>query len=239
VSTHPNSILKHLSKTDFALFEGALTARSFVHGELVAEAGSPIDQVYFPNSGLISIVVPLKNGEVIEAGIVGRQDVFGVAAAFGAKTHVNRAVAQMPGSFSVMKAADLINATNKSETLRRDLFLHDQFMLAQAQQLAACNARHDITQRLAALLLRVRDRAQQEELALTQEFLGQMLGVQRASVSIAAGAMQEAGMIQYRRGSIHITDTPKLEQTACECYGVLRAQYARTFPAHAPPELVA
>jgi CRP-like cAMP-binding protein len=233
VSTHPNSILKHLSKADFALFEGALTAKSFVHGDVLAEAGSPIDQVYFPNSGLISIVVPLKNGEMIEAGIVGRRDVFGASAAFGAKTHVNRAVAQMPGSFSMIKAADLINAADKSETLRRDLFLHDQFMLAQAQQSAACNARHDITQRLATWLLRVRDRAEQEELALTQEFLSQMLGVQRASVSIAAGAMQQAGMIQYRRGNIQITDTPRLEQTACECFSVLREHYARAFPVHA------
>ena len=233
MSTHPNSILKHLSKSDLALFEGALTAKSFVHGDMLAEAGSPVENVYFPNSGLISIVVPMKNGEVIEAGIIGRQDVFGAAAAFGGKTHINNAVAQMPGSFSMIKVADLINATTKSETLRRDLFLHDQFILAQAQQSAACNARHDITQRLATWLLRVRDRAQQEELALTQEFLGQMLGVQRASVSIAAGAMQEAGMIQYRRGSIHITDTPKLEDTACECCSVLRAHYARLFPAHA------
>ena len=232
MSTHPNAILKHLSKSDLALFEGALHVKSFVHGEVLAEAGSPIENVFFPNSGMISIVVPLQGGEVIEAGVVGRQDVFGAAAAFGAKTHVNSAIMQIPGSASIISAADLVNATNKSETLRRDLFLHDQFVLTQAQQSAACNARHDISQRLATWLLRVRDRAQQEELPLTQDFLSQMLGVQRASVSIAAGAMQEAGMIQYRRGSIHITDTAKLEDTACECYDVLRTHYARTFPAH-------
>jgi CRP-like cAMP-binding protein len=231
VSTHPNSILRNLSKSDLALFEGALTAKSFVHGEVLGEAGAPIEHVYFPNSGLISLVVPLASGEAIEAGVVGRSDVCGAAVAFGAPYHVNRAVVQMPGSASVIKAADLIKAANASPTLRRELFLHDQFILAQAQQSAACNAKHDISQRLAAWLLRVRDRAQQEDLNLTQEFLSQMLGVQRASVSIAAGAMQDAGMIHYRRGSIRITDRPKLEHTACECFASLRAQFERTFPA--------
>jgi CRP-like cAMP-binding protein len=220
-----------LSKSDLALFEGPLHVKSFVNGELLAEAGAAIEHVFFPNSGLISIVVPLQSGEVIEAGVVGRQDVFGAAVAFGAKLHVNRAIVQIPGSASIIRAADLVAAANKSETLRCDLFLHDQFILTQAQQSAACNARHEVSQRLATWLLRVRDRAQQEELPLTQEFLSQMLGVQRASVSIAAAAMQEAGMIQYRRGSIHITDTAKLEHAACECYDILRTCYARTFPA--------
>lgn len=230
VSTHPNAILNHLSKSDLALFEGALTARSFVRGDVLAEIDSPIDHAYFPSCGLISLVVPLQGGEVIEAGVVGRQDVFGASAAFGAKVHVNRAVAQISGVALVIKAAELIKAAHKSETLRHDLFMYDQFILAQAQQSAACNARHDISQRLATWLLRISDRAQQDELPLTQEFLSQMLGVQRASVSIAAGAMQEAGMIQYRRGRLKITDPNKLEEIACECYAAVRAHHERAAP---------
>jgi CRP-like cAMP-binding protein len=231
VSTHPNSILRHLSAADLKLFEGMLTPVSFVHGETLAEIGLPIERVFFPNSGMISVVVPLASGEAIEAGVIGRADVFGAGAAFGAKHHINNAVCQMPGSFSVIKAADLANAAAQSETLRRELFKREQFLLAQAQQSAACNARHDIPQRLATWLLRVHDRAQQEELALTQEFLGQMLGVQRASVSIAAAALQDAGIIQYRRGSIRILDQKRLEASACECFDALRMQFERMFPA--------
>ena len=234
MSTHPNVILRNLSKSDLALFEGALSSHAFTHGQVLGEAGTPIDRVFFPSSGMISVVVPLQTGEVIEAGVVGRTDVFGAAVVFGAKLHVNTGVVQMPGSALVIKAADLVAAARKSETLRNELFLHDQFILAQAQQSAACNARHDIPQRLATWLLRVRDRAQQEDLPLTQEFLAQMLGVQRASVSIAAGEQQEAGLIRYRRGHIQIMDSAKLEQVACECYASLRAQYDRTFPVRHP-----
>jgi CRP-like cAMP-binding protein len=227
MSSHPNLILKNLSKGDLALFERALTQQPFVHGQVLAEAGMPIERVFFPNSGLISVVVPLASGEAIEAGVVGRADVFGAGAVFGATHHVNRAAVQMPGSASVIKVADLVAAANKSESLRRTLFLHDQFILAQAQQSAACNARHQIPERLATWLLRVHDRALQDDLNLTQEFLSQMLGVQRASVSIAAKAMQDAGLIQYRRGTIHITDMAKLESVACECYAALRSQFER------------
>ena len=163
-------------------------------------------------------MVPLAGGEFIEAGVVGRGDVFGAGVAFGARYHINRAIAQIPGSASVMKASDLIAAAKSSETLRRALFLSDQFMLAQAQQSAACNAKHTVPQRLATWLLRVRERAQQEDMPLTQEFLSQMLGVQRASVSIAASEMQDAGLIRYQRGTIRITNLPKLEKVACECY---------------------
>ena len=231
MSTHPNAILRNLSTSDLALLEGALSSHAFTHGQVLGEVGQPIERAYFPSSGLISVVVPLRTGEVIEAGVVGRTDVFGASVALGAKLHVNTGVVQMPGSALVIKAADLVAATRKSETLRNELFLNDQFILAQAQQSAACNARHDIPQRLATWLLRVRDRAQQEDLSLTQEFLSQMIGVQRASVSIAAGVLQDAGMIRYRRGHIQITDPARLKQVACECYAAVRAQYDRTFPA--------
>jgi CRP-like cAMP-binding protein len=166
--------------------------------------------------------------------VIGRADVFGAGVAFGATMHINTAVMQMSGSCSVIKATDLVKAASASETLRRELFMREQFLLAQAQQSAACNAKHEIPQRLATWLLRVHDRAQQDELSLTQEFLGQMLGVQRASVSIAAAALQDAGIIQYRRGSIRIVDQKRLEASACECFETLRAQFDRMFPSDHP-----
>lgn len=236
MSKYDNSVLQRLSRSDLKLIEGSLASQILAHGKTIAEAGDPIEHVFFPNSGLISLVVPLSAGEMIEAGVVGREDVLGASAAFGARTHLNTAVVQMPGAAAVIKASDLIEAAGKSETLRRDLFLHDQFVLAQAQQSAACNARHNIPERLATWLLRIRDRAQQDELPLTQEFLSQMIGVQRASVSIAASAMQNAGLIHYRRGRIQITDVPGLEATACECYASLRGQFRRMTKAAEPRE---
>ena len=133
---------------------------------------------------------------------------------------------QLPGTALTIASADLAEAANASEALRRELFFQDRFILAQAQQSAACNARHDITQRLATWLLRVRERAQQDDLGLTQEFLSQMIGVQRPSISLAASQLQEGGIISYRRGMIRILDPKRLESVACECFASLRAQRA-------------
>lgn len=223
-SQHSNAILDNLPRSDLKLLEDGLKPFALKLGHVIAEPGEPIEHAYFPISGLISVVVPLEGGESIEAGVVGRGDVFGAGAAFGARHHVNRAIVQLPGAALTIPSAKLAAAANASEALRRELFFQDRFILAQAQQSAACNARHDITQRLATWLLRVRERAQQDDLALTQEFLGQMIGVQRASISLAASQLQAAGIIRYRRGMIRILDPHRLEQVACECFAMLREQ---------------
>jgi hypothetical protein len=154
----------------------------------------------------------------------------GAGVALGVPLSLNTALVQMPGSFHTLKAAELIDAAGKSASLRAALFREEQYLLAQAQHTAACNARHQISSRLSTWLLRVGDAVQTEELALTQEFLAQMLGVQRASVSMVASSFQDAGTISYRRGRIRITDRPQLEDLACECYALLRKQHQRLFP---------
>jgi CRP-like cAMP-binding protein len=226
--SHPNTFIRNLSESDAALLTGAVTTRTFRLGEVVAEPGDPIEQVLFMHNGLISVVVPLESGEAIEAGVVGREEIFGASGALGANCHVSRAIVQMPGSGSIIKTADLTQLARQSNTLHRALVVHEQFLLAQAQQTAACNARHEIPQRLATWLLRVSDRSGQDQMPLTQEFLAQMLGVQRASVSIAAGAFKDAGLISYRRGRIVIEKRHDLEKLACECYATIRTQYERT-----------
>ena len=232
--SHLNAFLRNLSRSDLDILRPDLKVKTFGHGDVIAEAGQPVEHVWFVNEGLLSVIVPLQTGEAIEAGVVGSDEVFGGFAAFGTQIHVSTAVGQMPGSASIISCAALRKAVAQSPTLLKALAAQEQFLLAQAQQTAACNARHSIPQRLATWLLRVRDRSQTDELNLTQEFLGQMLGVQRASVSLAAAPMQESGLIRYRRGNVRITDVDGLERAACECYSAVRDQYQRTVRAVAP-----
>lgn len=226
MSGQTNTILKNLPPGDLKLFESALRPMTLTPGHILAEPGAPIERAYFPISGMISVVVPLSGGDSIESAVIGRSDVFGAGVAFGASLHVNRGIVQMAGAALTIAGAELAEAANKSEPLRRELFFQDRFLLAQAQQSAACNAKHDIKQRLATWLLRVRDRAQQNDLPLTQEFIGQMIGVQRPSISLAASELQDAGLILYRRGMIRILDLAGLERVACECFAALREQRA-------------
>jgi CRP-like cAMP-binding protein len=223
-----NTFIRNLSKVDAALLSSAFTTREYPQGEVLCEPGDRIAQVLFLHSGLISVVVPLEAGEAVEAGCIGREEVFGACGALGVKCHVGKAIVQMPGSGSAIKTADLARLVRQSDTLLAALAGHEQFLLAQAQQTAACNARHAIPQRLASWLLRVSDRSGEEELLLTQDFLAQMLGVQRASVSIAAAALKDAGLISYHRGRIVIQKQQELEKLACECYAAVRTQYERT-----------
>ena len=226
--SHLNGFIQNLPSSDIEMLRPLFKAKSFGHGDVIAEAGQPIEDVWFVNSGMLSVIVPLQTGEAIEAGVVGADEVFGASGAFGMHFHINTAVGQMPGSAFVIACAALKKAVARSTTLSHALAAQEQFLLAQAQQTAACNARHAIPQRLATWLLRVRDRSQRDELNLTQEFLSQMLGVQRASVSIAAAQMQQSGLIRYKRGNVRIMDLQGLEQAACECYSAVRDQYQRT-----------
>ncbi len=226
--SHANAFLTSISNNDLAAIQSELKLEQLRQGDMLAEAGQPIEHVYFMHSGMISIVVPLESGEFIEAGVVGPDDVFGGFGAIGAQIHVNTAMVQVSGSASVASAAAIRKAAANSATFSSALAAHEQFLMAQAQQTAACNARHDIPQRLATWLLRVHDRLNEDELNLTQEFLSQMLGVQRASVTIAACDMQARGLISYKRGKIRITNETGLQQAACECYAAVRDQRKRT-----------
>jgi CRP-like cAMP-binding protein len=225
----PNEFLQSLAKPDLALLWPHLQSVAVKHGDVLAKAGDRIEKVYFPVTGLISVVVDLSASERLEIALVGRTGVFGAGVALGGPVHLNSSVVQMPGSFQWIEAARLIEAAGKSASLRTALFREEHYLLAQAQHTAACNARHQIPARLSTWLLRVRDASQADELALTQEFLAQMLGVQRASVSMVASSLQDAGAINYRRGRIRITDQPQLEGIACECHALVRKQQQRLF----------
>ena len=197
----------------------------FVHGDSFGVAGATIGQAVFPISGLISVVVPFSDGSLVEAAMVGHDGVVGGVVGFGIGSRLNSNVSQLPGTAYLLPAKILADISSADEKVRSMLFAHEQFMLAQAQQMAACNARHHIMQRLSGWLLRAQDLSGSGQMILTQECLAQMLGVQRASVTGCAIKLQDMELIRYRRGQLTITDPAGLARQACECH--VRVQACR------------
>lgn len=224
-----NNFLEYLRQIDPDVTK-RLRPMSFKRSDMLAESGQTITDVCFPVSGMISLVVELRGGGRIEAGTVGYQDVLGGGAAFGQTTHLTGALGQIPGEAMVMSARDLAALAQHSPEARRVLHAHEQLLRVQAQQTAACNARHHIPARLATWLLRARDTVGGLAFDITQEFAAEMLGVQRASVSIIASELQDARLIYYRRGHMKVIDEAGLEEKACECYRAIERARAQLFP---------
>jgi CRP-like cAMP-binding protein len=190
------------------------------------EAGGSIDATYFLTSAVISIVVTLSSGQVVEAAMVGRDGVVGASAALDGNMALSRAVIQLSGgAIMVCGLAGLRGAAMQSQPLLSLLIRHEQTLYAQAQQSAACMAAHHVDARLCGWLLRSRDLSQSDTLLFTQEFLAEMLGVTRTSVTVVAHTLQQAGIIKYTRGKIRITNLEGLQDAACECYEIVRSQY--------------
>jgi CRP-like cAMP-binding protein len=211
-------LLKSLPPADFALISPYLRVVDLVQTNLLAETGKPFSDVYFPHSGVISLVVNLSEGEAVEVAMIGIDTAFGASAALGNGISLNEAIVQLSGTASVVEADRLRAAVAKSETLRKALILNERIIFAQAQQSAACNASHNVESRLCRWLLRLRDLAGSDALQLTQEYLAQMIGAKRNSVSLVANNLQNAGLISYKRADIHIVDVHGVMARSCECY---------------------
>jgi CRP-like cAMP-binding protein len=222
-----NGLLASLPAADFAALQPHLTPLKLDHEAVLFEAGESVKRVYFPHIGIISLVVDLATGETIETGMVGRDSVVGGSSALDGKIALNKAIVQIPGEASVLELDRLRSFADKSIAFRTTLIRHEQVILVQAQQSAACNASHALEARLARWLLRCRDLMTSDSLELTQEFLGQMLGVRRTSVTLVASSLQQAGLIKYRRGHIHIIDVEGLRDVACECYETVKSHSDR------------
>ena len=224
-----NTVLLALPAKDLAAISERLKPIPLDMGQMFGEPGAPIEQVVFPTAGLVSVVTELSSGERIETALIGRSGVLGASVAFGARFHISTSFVQMAGNALVMRSSDFAEFVRQRDDLRTFLFKQEEYLLAQSQQSVACNARHQIAMRLATWLIRSRDAAGQTNLQMTQEFLAQMLGVQRASVSLVAAELQAEGLIRYRRGNIEIINEQKLIERACECCQAVRMQYRRLF----------
>jgi CRP-like cAMP-binding protein len=224
-----NQLLDLIAQTNSHGIRDRLEALDSVSGDVLTELDAPIKHVIFPCSGLISVVVETSEGDQIEAGIIGSRGALGAEAVFGARQSIHTAVAQFAGRAWKLAAEDARALAAASDEFRAALFAEQQYLLAQAQQTAACNAKHSIRQRLSSWLLRVRDEFGNGELLMTQEMLAKMLGVQRASISTFASKLQDKGLLRYRRGRLQIADTDGLEGCACECHKALREHFRRLF----------
>jgi len=227
MSQSPNRILNALSQNIFAAVERHLRDVTLAFGAVVAETGEPVSNVYFPFTGVVSLVVEMKVGDMIETAMVGRDGVVNGTAALDSKISLHRGIVQIAGAAATISPDVLRNFAHEFDPLQSLLIRHEQVLLAQAQQSAGCNASHTVESRMCRWLLRMRDLTQSNDLQLTQEFLAQMLGVRRTSVSLVAGTLQKAGLIKYRRGNIHLVDPEQLEQSACECYETVKGHYER------------
>jgi CRP-like cAMP-binding protein len=223
----PNHLLAALPRADFELLRPHLQTVALVQETVLVAAGQPLVRVFFPHSGVISLVVSLSAGEAVEVAMIGRDSVFGGSAALDGKISLTDAIVQLPGTASTLDIERLRSSANQSIAFRTTLIRHEQALFAQAKQSAACNAAHSAEARLARLLLRLHDLAEEEVLPLTQELLAQMIGVKRNSVSLIAHTLQQAGIIKYSRGNIEITNLEGLKDAACECYAAVNLQYRR------------
>jgi CRP-like cAMP-binding protein len=217
-----NKLLNALPRADFEVIASQGVVVSLPRSTVLCEADDEVDQVVFPMSGMISLVIVMKSGKAIETATIGREGVFGAMSVLGIHVSQVRAIVQHPTE-ALRIAAPLFRRLAATRPAIIDLAVrYDQTLLSQARITAACNALHAVEARLCRWLLQTSDRAQSDTVELTQEFLSEMLGVRRTSVTEVAGKLQERGLIRYTRGSIRITDRDGLKAMACECYNMLR-----------------
>lgn len=220
-----NYLLEALPEADRQALARHLKRVAAKQHDVLFEIRDLIEEVYFPLDAVVSLVIPLSTGEIVETAMVGRDGVVGGAAALNGRTSQSRAIVQVGGEFLRCAVGPLRELVMKHTDLRWLLGAHEQALFAQAQQSAACNGTHVIESRLCRWLLRAADLHDSEDLPLTQEYIAQMLGVRRTTVTTVASMLQRSGMISYSRGHIKLLDLPALQDTACECYETVKANY--------------
>jgi CRP-like cAMP-binding protein len=225
-----NRLLAALSPDDFSRLAPHLSLVDLSFGSVLYESGGHIENIYFPHDGVISLVAVLEEGGVVEMAVFGCEGVVGFASSLVTRESFGRYVVQMAGSASRIGIKQLQEAVDASPSLRDLLFRYVQALLSQTFQTVACNAAHSVEARCCQWILKTHDRVSRRELSLTHEFLAEMLGVQRPTVSVTLRALQDAGLISQRRGAIAVTDRPGLERNTCECYGVIRRNFERLLP---------
>jgi CRP-like cAMP-binding protein len=224
---YKNRILASLPKAEISRLSPNLSAVDLPAGKTLMDPGQEISFAYFLETGLASVVVAMSDGNMVETGITGNDGLVGFPVLLGTRTIPTRTFMQIPGAGYKIKAQHLINEFDRSGVLQKKINRYFQAHLVQTGQTAACNRLHDIAERLARWLLMCHDRMSSDTFTITHEFLGHMLGTPRSTVTLAAGILHKAGLIDYSRGKLVVRDRKGLEKAACECYQTIRKEFDR------------
>jgi CRP-like cAMP-binding protein len=222
-----NQLIRRFARADREALAAHLTPVSLASGDILYEPDYAVDWVYFPTTSVLSVVTVMIDGRTVECDTVGYESAVGVLATLGSTIAVSRTFVQIAGEAIRISAARLRQRAEQSSALRQLLIRHAYANLAQAHQSAACNALHELEQRLCKWLLMSQDRAASPDVRLTQQFLATMLGVQRTTVTEALRDLATKGLIRRGRGAIHILDRARLETLVCECYEAVQDNLQR------------
>lgn len=222
-----NVLLSALDDADYSLLLDGAEDVKLTLNTVLYEANTPITHVFFLSRGVASIIAPVGDGASVEVGTVGNEGLVGLPLLFGVDREPAKAIIQVADGGARITAAAFQNAFTESAALRGLLLRYAQSYLSQVSQSSACNRAHSIEERCARWLLMTHDRVGADEFPLTHEFLSYMLGVRRAGVTVAAGMLQKAGLIEYKHGRIKVIDREGLEAASCACYGIIRDTYNR------------
>jgi len=225
-----NQWLAALEPDDFAYLEPHLEAVILPKGTILYEAGETIRYAYFPHDIIVSLVDVMENGSSAEMTVFGREAVFGLISAVVTRKSVGRYVVQVPGTASRIDIDKMHEAISARPNLRRLIFHYTETLVTQLLHTVSCNAIHSVEARCCRWILSSHDRLGGDILPLTHEFLAEVIGAQRSTVSAVMGALQKRGLIRQGRGVITVTDRVGLEKTACECYGKIRRSFERLLP---------
>jgi CRP-like cAMP-binding protein len=220
-------LLGALPRDEYERLRPHLQPVTFSLGEVVYEFGGHLDYVFFPTTAIVSLLYTMENGTSAEMGLTGNDGVVGIALFMGGGTMPNRAVVQSAGNALRMRAKVLQDEFAQGGKFQQLLLRYTQALITQISQTAVCNRLHSVEQQLCRWLLLSHDRLNSDQLIMTQELIGEMLGVRREGVTVAAGRLQDDGAISYVRGHITILDRAKLEDTVCECYRVVKNECDR------------
>lgn len=224
-----NRLLANLPRQDVLRLTRHLEPVSLHLGQVLYEPGKPMQHVYFPESGVISLLTVVDQNKAAEVAVVGREGVIGGSTALGLNISQVRALVQAEGTALRIKSSQLRKECKTNGLWFRELFRFTHSLMGQAAQTAACNRFHTVEARLARWLLATRDRVNARQFHLTQEFLSVMLGVRRVGITAAAMNLQNKKLIIYSRGHIQILDPSRLEASACSCYGAIKENYRLSY----------
>ena len=225
-----NDLLAALPQAEWERWLPQLEAVQMPLGKALYESGSKMTHVYFPTTAIVSLLYVMEDGASAEIAVVGREGIVGISLFMGGSSTPSRAVVQSAGMGYRLQASLMMQEFNRAGPVLHLLLRYTQALITQMAQTAVCNRHHSLDQQLCRWLLLSLDRLSSNDLVMTQELIANMLGVRREGVTEAAGALQDAGLIRYRRGHITVLDRSGLEKRTCECYAVVKTEYDRLLP---------